>query len=89
MKHEHLEGAGRIGRGFGIGLDPEAIALAGLDQSGGLHNNIRRQIVGRADPIVRPHFDFVQSCPLAVPTAPNKTIASQFLRFVDVMVFVS
>jgi hypothetical protein len=42
-----------------------------------------------------PHFDLVQSCALAVPTAPNKateqlnTIAFSIavLPFVDVMVF--
>src|SRR5258706_4335030 len=58
LKHEHLGGAGRKGRGFGIGLDPKAICLASLDQSGGLHNNIRGQIVGRADLIVRAPFRF-------------------------------
>src|SRR5258707_5995080 len=58
LKHEHLEGAGRKGRGFGIGLDPEAIGLPGLDQSVCLDNKIRRHVVCGADSIIRTPLRF-------------------------------
>jgi hypothetical protein len=47
-----LEGTRRIGRRLGVGFDAEMVGLADLDQLGRLHNQVGRDVIGRADLVV-------------------------------------
>ena len=47
---------GRIGRRLPAGDDPQRIGLAGLHQPRRLHHLLRRQVVERAKPVLRPVF---------------------------------